>query len=74
MSFRRWCPHHLGEDYYQAIARGFLGKETWSLCTRILPSPGMCPICCEILDPVGIVRLEGGKYISEYELAFSEMA
>ena len=39
-----------------------------------LPSPRRCPICYEILDPLGIVRLEGGGYISEYELAFLEMA
>ena len=64
----------LGENYYQAIARGFLGEETWSLCAHILPSPRRCPICCEILDPLGIVRLERGEYISEYELAFPEMA
>ena len=44
------------------------------LCARILPSPRRCPICYEILDPLGIVRLEGGGYISEYELAFLEMA
>ena len=41
---------------------------------HILPSARRCPICCEILDPLGIVRLEGGGYISEYELAFLEMA
>ena len=74
MSFRRLCPCHLGENYYQAIARGFLGEETWFSCARILPSPRRCPICYEILDPLGIVRLEGGGYISEYELAFPEMA
>ena len=39
-----------------------------------LPSPRRCPICYEILDPLGIVRLERGGYISEYELAFPEMA
>ena len=70
----RWCPHRLGENYYQAIARGLLGEETWFLCARILPSPRRSPICCEILDPIGIVRLEGGGYISEYELAFPEPA
>ena len=32
------------------------------------------PTCCEILDPLRIVRLEGGGHISEYELAFPEMA
>ena len=73
-SFRRWCPHCLGENYYQAIVRGFLGEETWFFCARILPSPRRCPICYEILDPLGIVRLEGGGYISEYELAFPETA
>ena len=72
-SFRRWCPCCLGENYYQAIARGFLVKETWFLCAHILPSPRKCPICCEILDPLEIVRLEGEGYISEYELAFLEM-
>ena len=71
---RRWCPRHRGENYYQAIARGLLGEETWSLCACILPSPRRCPICCEILDPLGIVRPEGGGYISEYELAFLETA
>ena len=44
------------------------------MCAHILPSPRRCPICCEILDPLGIVRLERGEYISEYELAFPEMA
>ena len=44
------------------------------MCARILPSPRWCAICCEILDPVRIIRLEGGGYISEYELAFPEMA
>ena len=46
----------------------------WSLYVHILPSPRRCPICCEMLDPLRIVRLEGGGYISEYELAFLEMA
>ena len=41
---------------------------------RILSSPRRCPACCEILDPLGTVRLEGRGYISEYELAFPEMA
>ena len=44
------------------------------MCAYILPSPWRCPICYEILDPLGIVRLEEGGYISEYELAFPEMA
>ena len=44
------------------------------MCAHILPSPRRYPIYCEILDPLGIVRLEGGGYISEYELAFLEMA
>ena len=73
MSFRRWCPCCLGENYYQAIARELL-QEIWSLCACILPSPRRCPICFEILDPLGIVRLEGGRYINEYELALLEMA
>ena len=41
---------------------------------RILPSPRRCPVCCEILDSLGIVRLEGRGYLGEYELAFPEMA
>ena len=51
-----------------------LGEETWSLCVCILPSLRRCPICCETLHPLGIVRLEDGGYISEYELAFLDMA
>ena len=54
--------------------QGFLGEETWSSCAPILRSPRRCPICCEILDLLGIVRLEEGGYVSEYELAFPEMA
>ena len=50
-----------------------MGEETWSLCAHILPSLRRCPIC-EIPDPLRIVRLEGGGYISEYELAFPETA
>ena len=72
MSQRRWCPHHLHVNYYWAIAKGLLGEETWSLCICILISPRRCPICCEILDPLRIVRLERGRYISEYKLAFLE--
>ena len=73
MSQRR-CPRRLGVNYYQAIARGIWGKETWSLCAHILLPLRRCPICCEILHPLRIVRLEGGGYISEYELAFLETA
>ena len=50
--------------------QGIFRIGNWSLYARILPSP----VCCEILDPLGIVRLEGGGYKSEYELAFLEMA
>ena len=57
-----------------AIARGFFWIGNSSLYARILPSPRTCPVCCEILDPLGIVGLEGRGYISEYELAFPEMA
>ena len=45
----------LWENDYQAIGKGLLGDETWSLCAYILPSLRRCPICCEILDPLGIV-------------------
>ena len=73
-------------NYYQAIARGFLGEEIWFLCACILPSPRRSPICYEILGilqdfgenswnpPLGILSIEGGGYISQYELAFLEMA
>ena len=44
------------------------------MCVHILPSPRRCLICCEILDPLRIVRIEGGGYISEYELTFPETA
>ena len=44
------------------------------MCAHILLLPRRCPICYEILDPLGIVRLEEGGYISEYELAFLETA
>ena len=54
--------------------QGIFRIGNWSLYARILPSPRRCPVCCEILDPLGIVRLEGGGYRSEYELAFPEMA
>ena len=46
----------VGVNCYQAIARGLLGEETWSLCAHILPSPRRCPICCEILNPLRTVR------------------
>ena len=70
----RWCPRRLGENYYQAIAKGFLGEETWFLCAHILLSSRRCLIYYEILDPLRIIRLEGGGYRSEYKLAFPEMA
>ena len=54
--------------------QGIFRIGNWYLYAHILPSPRRCPICCEILDPLGIVRLEGGGYRSEYELAFPEMA
>ena len=74
MSFRWWCPCLLGENYYQGITRELLGEENWCLCAHILSSPRRSPICYEILDPLGILRIEGGGYISEYKLAFPEMA
>ena len=74
MSQRRWSPCCLGVNCYQAIAKGLLGVETWSLRICILLSPKRCAICCEILYLLKIVRLEGGGYVSGYELAFLEMA
>ena len=72
MSQRRWYPHHLGVIDYQANARGLLGEKTWSLYACILPSPRRCPICCEILNPLRLVRIEGRRYVSGYGLAFLE--
>ena len=42
------------------------------MCAYILPSLRRYPIYCEILDPLGIVRLEGEGYISECKLTFPE--
>ena len=64
----------LGKIITKQLPGDFLGEETCFLCARILLSPRRCPICFEILDPQGIVRLEGGGSISEHELAFLEMA
>ena len=71
------CVGHLGGGSMPSQGKllpsdhqGIFRIGNWSLYARILPSP----VCCEILDPLGIVRLEGGGYKSEYELAFLEMA
>ena len=64
----------LGTNYCQPTVRGLWGEETLSLCACILLSPRRCPVCCGILNPLRVVRLEGGGYTSEYELAFPEMA
>ena len=74
MSQRRWYLRRLGVNYYQAIVRGLLGKETWSLYAHILPSLRRCTFCCEILNPLKLVRIEGRRYVSEYGLAFLETA
>ena len=75
------CEGHLGGGVHTILGKilpsnsqGILGEETWFLCACILPSPRRCPICYEVLDPLRIVRLEGGGYISEYKLAFPETA
>ena len=65
-----WSQGKLLPSHHQGIVR----RRNLALCAHILPSPRRCPICCETLDLLGIVRLEGGGYISEYELAFLEMA
>ena len=54
--------------------QGIFRIGNWYLYAHILPSPRRCPICCETLDPLGIVRLKGGGYRIEYESAFPEMA
>ena len=54
--------------------RGLLGEETWSLYAHILPSLRTYPICCEILNPLKLVRIEGRRYVSEHGLAFLETA
>ena len=63
-----------GGELLPSDPQGIFRKRNWSLYAHILPSPRRYPICCEMLDPLGIVRLEGGGYISEYELAFPETA
>ena len=76
------CEGHLGGGVQTILGKittkqspgDFLREETWSSCVHILPSPRRCLVCCEILDPLKIVRLEGVGYISEYELAFPKMA
>ena len=82
LGFRKeTCEGHLGGvstpsrgKLLPSDRQGIFRIGNWSLYACILPSPRRCPVCCEILDPLGIVRLEGGGYRSEYELAFLEMA
>ena len=75
------CEGHLGGVSTLSQGRllpsdcqGIFRVGNWSLYAHILSSPRRCPVCCEILDSLRIVRLEGGGYRSEYELAFPEMA
>ena len=72
-SFKR-CVHTVSGKIITSDHQGIFRIGNWSLYAHILPSPRRCPVCCEILDLLGIVRLEGGGYISEYELAFLETA
>ena len=65
---------HLGRNYYQVIPRGFLGKETGPCMLIFSPPPGGIPSAVKFLTPLGIVGLEGGRYISEYEEALLETA
>ena len=75
MSQRRWCPRSLGASYYQAITiRGLWGKKLGLRMLVLLPSPRRSPICSDIPNPLRLVRREGGKYRSEYALAFPETA
>ena len=71
--FRR-CVHAVLGEIISSDCQGTFRIENWSLYARILLSPRRCPVCCEILDLLAIVRLEGRGYISDYELAFPEMA
>ena len=68
------CVHTVSGEIITSDHQGIFRIGNWSLYAHILPCSRRCPICCEILDPLGIVRLEGGGYIREYELAFLEMA
>ena len=75
------CEGHLGGGVHAVLGKiitkqfqGIFRRRNLAFCARILLSPRRCPICYEILNPLGIVRLEGGGYISEYELAFPETA
>ena len=68
------CVHAVLGEIITKQSLGDCEEKKWSLCDCILPSPRRCLICCEILDPLGIVRLEEGGYISAYKLAFPETA
>ena len=48
--------------------QGIFRIGNWFLYARILPSPRRCPVCCEILDLLGIVRLEGGRYKNQFPI------
>ena len=64
----------LGQIITKPLGEGFWGKKL-GLCVPVfLPSPRRYPTCCEILNPFRLVGTEGGKYMSEYELAFPETA
>lgn len=71
MPFRRWCPRVIfRESVLQVIAR-VVRRRLGPVCSDSA-LPGGVPICCEILDLLGIVRLEGGGYISEYRWLFRD--
>ena len=72
-SLRR-CVHAVSGKIITSDRQGIFRIGNGFLYVHILPSPRRCPVCCEMLDPLGIVRLEEGGYISEYELAFPETA
>ena len=68
LGFRKeTCEGHLGGvsklswgKLLLSDCQGIFTIGNWSLYAHILPSPRRCPVCCEILDPLVIVRLEGG--------------
>ena len=61
------CEGYLGGGVHAILGKiitsdrqGIFRIGNWSLYARILPSPRRCPVCCEILDPLGIFRLKEG--------------
>ena len=57
--FRRYV-HAVSGKIITSDSQGIFRIGNFSLYAHILLSRRTCPVCCEILDPLGILRLEGG--------------